>query len=199
MATDCTLESLKCAKLVELCKKHKLPIKYRNKSELIIRLEDFFAKPTHQVPCKEFFEYMSAQWKDNKKDIASDDEQLQQRRLQWFKEYAELGRKEMSRFVTDTEDQQESKRHLEWILAQSNASAELLAYYQRGKAVWKGSDSSSGAESSEDSEDQTIATVTAAASASAASDSGLRLLRFLWLRFLWLRLLRLRLLRAKTV
>ena len=127
MATDCTLESLNCDKLVELCKKHKLPCKYRIKTDLITRLEEFYSAPTHQVPCKVFFEFMSVQWKDSKKDIASNDDELNQRRLQWFKDYADDTRKKIPELRTETEDQQETKRHLKWILAQDNAGLKCLA------------------------------------------------------------------------
>ena len=60
--------SLTCSELVEQCAKHRLSKKYRKKEELVKRLEDFYAQPTHHVPCKEFFEYLQKRWKVVKKD-----------------------------------------------------------------------------------------------------------------------------------
>ena len=73
--------SLTCSELVEQCAKHRLSKKYRKKEELVKRLEDFYAQPTHHVTCKEFFEYMQKRWKVAKKDNGANSGE-------WFEETA---------------------------------------------------------------------------------------------------------------
>ena len=118
---------------MQLCVKNNLPKKFRKKEELVKRLQDFHAQPTHQVPCKEFFQYTHQRWKAAKKDKTN--------RAEWFQDTATNLRNELSHDpdtfdLESTEGRKKTFTDLEWIMEQPNSGAEMLAYYQRGKNAW---------------------------------------------------------------
>ena len=169
---DCALSAQTCQQLLKQCQKFNLETGYRNKQDLILRLEDYFAQPTHSVPEKDFFMHTRREWKEAKKRLMAEGQDYEASRAEFFKDLVAVTRNEMRTAEIAPEDAT-SAEHVRWILRQKDPGTEMLKYYKRGKTAWMqdASDSSSGEEESNSQEDATETPAAAGATNVTAGES----------------------------